>query len=244
MRRLRTGPVGDDGGFTLIELLVAMTLGLILAVSALTILDVTIRRTGEVNQRVDSDQRGRTLMDLVTRDLRSQICQTNDIPPIRQTTKGLVGGHYQESVSFYADMTDGRADGIPDLRTLTFDETNRTLTEDVSRGASTGGTIVYAAPYLHRVIGSNVIRDAGNDVFTYFAFNTPPAGTAPTPSRQLTSPMAVGATDTTIVARIGVRFSMLPTGLTTQTRTSTAFVDDVYVRAADPNDPAPIPTCA
>jgi len=80
-------------------------------------------------------------------------------------------------------------------------------------------------------------------VFSYFAFNSPTDGSAPTPSKQLVPPMAVGSVNSTVVARIAIRFRMLPRNKTTVTSTSTAFADDVYVRAADPNDPAPIPTC-
>jgi hypothetical protein len=46
------------------------------------------------------------------------------------------------------------------------------------------------------------------------------------------------------VAKIGLDFKVIPLGRKTTTPINGVFVDDVFVRESDPNDPAPIPTCA
>jgi prepilin-type N-terminal cleavage/methylation domain-containing protein len=247
MRALRAR-LRDDSGFTLTELLLALAISMIVAAAALTILNVTLKRVGEVDQRVDSTQRGRMLMDTMTRELRSQICMTTDVPPIRETLEQTVGGSYRQSVAFYSDLTDGRTNAVPELRTLTYDDSSRTITEAVSQGRGTPPAVTYDAP-VTRVIGTNVQREvaangAATPIFSYYGFTTATATTPATPTLALPNAMANGGANVKMVARVAVRFRMLPTGRKNATRTSTVFADDVYVRAADPNDPAPIPTCA
>jgi type II secretion system protein J len=73
MRPRRIAPRSEDG-FTLVELLVALLIGTVVLMGAFTVLDSTASVTGTVARRVDSLQRGRTALDLMTRDLRSQVC--------------------------------------------------------------------------------------------------------------------------------------------------------------------------
>jgi prepilin-type N-terminal cleavage/methylation domain-containing protein len=239
----------SDAGFTLPEILVALTISMIVAGAALTILNVAMKNAGEIEQRVDSTQRGRMLMDTMTRELRSQICMTTDVPPIREATLVTAAGNTVQTVSFYTDLTDGRTNPLaPELRTLTYDANARTITETVQIGNGTPPTVNYSGG-TSRVIGSNVVRDldgAGNPIpiFSYFGFNAATATVPATPTLALPGAMPYGNANTKMVARIAVRFRMVPTARKTPTRTATIFTDDVYVRAADPNDPAPIPTCA
>jgi prepilin-type N-terminal cleavage/methylation domain-containing protein len=242
-----------DAGFTLPEVLVALIISMIVAGASLTILNVTMKNAGEIEQRVDSTQRGRMLMDTMTRELRSQVCMTTDVPPIRQTTGGTSGGNYTQSVSFYADMTDGRANpAAPELRTLAYDANARTITETVQAvqaGSPPPPGVIYGAASSIRIIGSNVVRDtdaAGNPlpIFTYFGFTAATPTDPATPTLALPTAMALNDPNVKMVAKVGVRFRMVPSGRKNATRTATVFSDDVYVRAADPNDPAPIPTCA
>jgi type II secretory pathway pseudopilin PulG len=242
------GRLRDDAGFTVTELLLALAISMIVATAALTILDVTLKRVGEVDQRVDSTQRGRMLMDTMTRELRSQICMTTDVPPIRETLEQTVNGSYRQSVAFYSDLTDGRTNAVPEMRTLTYDDRSRTITEEVRQGTGIPPAVTYGQP-VSRVIGTNVQREIAADgtaipIFSYFGFTTATPTTPATPTLGLPNAMANGGANVKMVSRVALRFRMLPTSRNNATRTSTVFADDVYVRAADPNDPAPIPTCA
>jgi prepilin-type N-terminal cleavage/methylation domain-containing protein len=233
-----------DGGFTVTELLLAMAIGLILTAAGAEILVMTMKRAREVDQRVDTTQRGRLLMDTMTRDLRSQICMTTDVPPIRSSGRGVVGGRYTESVDFYTDLTDGRTNANPELRSLIYDETARTVIEEVR--VATSGTVpnlVYPTTATSsKVIATDVVRDAATPMFRFYAFTAPAAGVVATPTSELTSPLSAANIKT--VAKVGITFRTVPLGGNTTTRITSVFTDDVYVRAADPNDPAPIPTCA
>jgi prepilin-type N-terminal cleavage/methylation domain-containing protein len=234
----------DDRGFTITELLIAMAMGLILSAAGAAVLLTTMHRADDIDHRVDVTQRGRLLMDIVTRDLRSQICMTTDVPPIRSSSRGVVSGRYQESVSFYTDLTDGRSNANPELRTLTYDETARTIVEEVRQASSgTVPNLVYpAAPTVSKVIGSDVIRDGTNPIFRFYGFTAATPTVPATPTLELSSPLA--ASDIKLVAKIGIDFKVLPLGRPATTPVTQVFTDDIYVRAADPNDPAPIPTCA
>jgi prepilin-type N-terminal cleavage/methylation domain-containing protein len=234
----------DDGGFTVTELLIAMVIGLILSAAGMMILVTTMKRADDVDHQVDVTQRGRLLMDVLTRDLRSEICMTTDVPPIRSSTRGVVGGRYQESVAFYTDLTDGRSNADPELRTLTYDETARTITEDVRKPSSgTVPNLVYpAAATTSKVVATDVQRDGTNPIFRFYAFTPPAAGVDATPTLELSSPLS--AANIKLVAKLGIDFKMLPLGRKPTTAITGVFQDDVFVREADPNDPAPIPTCA
>jgi prepilin-type N-terminal cleavage/methylation domain-containing protein len=242
--RLRTAH-RDQGGFTLTELLIAMAIGLILTTAGATILVMTMHRALEVDQRVDVTQRGRLLMDTLTRDLRSQICMTTDVPPIRSTSRGVVGGRYKETVAFYTDLTDGRSNTLPELRTLVYDETARTITEEV-RQAAAGGVVpnlVYpVAATSSRIIATDVVREGTTPIFRFYSFTAPVANKVATPTLELSSPLS--AANVKLVAKVGINFKAVPLNRKTTTRVTGVFTDDIYVRPADPNDPAPIPTCA
>lgn len=235
-----------DAGFTITELLLALVIGLIIATAAFTLLDVTLKRAGEIDQRVETTQGGRTLMDRMTRELRSQVCQSEDVTPVYETTASGASGSYAQSISFYASFTDGRALRYPQLRTLAYDERSRTITESVVNPRSDGSYTGF--PGTARVIAGHVLRPAvggiPQPIFTYFGFTTstdpdnPPAPTIPLPVA-----MARGSANARKVAKIGVRFSIAPSASQQSGRTTTTLQDDVFVRAADPNDSAPTPTC-
>src|SRR4051812_36170964 len=99
----------SEDGFTIVELLTAMVIGIVVLFAALTVLDTSISVTGRVTSRVDALQRGRTAMDLMIRDLRSQVCVgilTNASTGATGTDDSLIGGS-DTSVDFYTDLGDG-----------------------------------------------------------------------------------------------------------------------------------------
>ena len=82
LRQLRS----DERGFTLPELLIAMAIGLIVLLAAFMLLDraVSARPGRRPPGRL---QRGRLAMELITRQLRSQVCLGDATEPI------TAGGH-------------------------------------------------------------------------------------------------------------------------------------------------------
>ena len=93
--------LSSERGMTLPEVLVTMVIALVLSLATFALVDVTIRRTGEISQRVDGVQRGRVAMDLMTRQLRSQVCLGPNAPSSRSIVAGTA-----TSVTFYVEMGD------------------------------------------------------------------------------------------------------------------------------------------
>jgi hypothetical protein len=148
-------------------------------------------------------------------------------------------------VAFYTDLTDGRNNSLPELRTLIYDETARTITEEV-RQANAGGVVpnlVYPVnATTSRMIARDVVREGTTPIFRFYAFTSPNPLTPATPTLELSSPLS--AANVKLVAKVGINFKAVPLNRKTTTRVNGVFTDDIFVRPADPNDPAPIPTCA
>jgi prepilin-type N-terminal cleavage/methylation domain-containing protein len=238
MRRLAS-LARRDGGFTLPEMLTAMAIAMFISLAAFALIGFTMTRAAEVQGRVEASQKGRMAMDIITRQLRSQVCLSSTVPPIAAADAN--------TVSFYVDMSNGTlSNPPPELHRLTYDPGTRSLTESTFRDKDPGTGITYwSTPDRTRTLLENAVpyrapnATADTPIFRYYAFN---AATPPRPDLALPAPL--NSTDLGRVARIEVSFRALPPGARTNVRSSLLMQDQVYVRAADPNDPAPTPTCA
>lgn len=231
----------SEQGFTLPELLVAMGVAMVISLATFTLIEVTMRRAGDVAGRVEASQKGRAAMDYMTRQLRSQVCLTSAIPP-------MVAGTSNEA-RFYVDLSDGSTAAPPELHRITYDPATWRLTERSYVGSGVSPNIVFPAiPTRTKVLAEDVVpyRPAGAPadlpVFRYYAYNL---ATPPRPALGLSVPLSTN--DLARVARVEMVFRKLtpqPKKSTYKKRGSIVLHDEVYVRAADPNDPAPTPTCA
>lgn len=233
MKRLRAH-LSRQGGFTVIELLMAISIGTIVLTAALTVLDRSMVMSQQVVDRSDALQRGRLTMELLTRELRSQVCLGTATEPI---TEGK-----QYSVAFYADMTDGSDNNKVEKRRLSYDATSKKFSEE--RWTPTGAypDLVYAsAPTVTRVIGSPAkpIKDGTVDraMFRYWAFK---AGT--TTGELVEIPLAntssvLATADVARVVMIQVGFVSQTTRTTPKDTEATTLDNQVYVRSADPMQP-------
>jgi prepilin-type N-terminal cleavage/methylation domain-containing protein len=234
----------SEAGFTLVELLVAMVIGGIVLIASLTVLDASVSLTTKVNSRVDALQRGRAAMDLVVRDLRSQVCVgilTNASTNATSTEDSLIAGS-STSVDFYADLGDGTAAQPPTRRTLTFDPNARTITEKVYKPTGNVGAYVFpstASPTSTRILLTDVVQDGTTPVFGFYAYDT---ATPRTPSVLLASPLS--ATDEQRTVKIAIAFKALRTGGTASSPGAASLQDDVFRRNVDPNDTDSGPECS
>jgi prepilin-type N-terminal cleavage/methylation domain-containing protein len=252
MTRLRR-----EDGFTLPELLIALSMSLIVALAAFALIETVMKRTGEVDARVDATQHGRATMDTVTRLLRSQVCLDSTTPAMatRPPTDVTDGS----DAVFYADLTGDTPAALaikpgPDLHKLTYSvlpgQVSGQITDTVYasswvKSGSVPVAAVASAPTSTRVIATDVIPNGNLPIFTYYGYNSndPPAATsllgdATYPGRALT------VVELGLVSRIDVNFIALPTHGAVDARGQVPMQDEVYVRAADPNATAPTPTCA
>jgi hypothetical protein len=174
-------------------------------------------------------------MDIITRQLRSQVCYSATVP-------ALVSGT-DDVIKFHADLSDGST--AIQQREIAFDPTARTITERVWPGQ--GSPLSFPTRTVNRLLVDQVARRIPADptpIFRYYAYST---ADPPRPDVLLTTPLS--ATDLARVAKIEVGFVALPPGERmpangTLPAGASALQNEIYVRVADPNDPAPTPTCA
>jgi prepilin-type N-terminal cleavage/methylation domain-containing protein len=236
-RRLRS-----EGGFTLPELLTTMWIAGVIMLAAFALVDFVMKRTAEAEQRVEATQRGRTGMDMITRQLRSQVCLTAATPPIVDGTA--------DSITFYTDLGNSTASSLPEKHTLTFNAAAGTMTETVQKPNATNPVTWKAATTKTMIAG--IARDktsAGLDipVFQYRGFDntTTPVQIS---STNLAVPLLANANNGN-VAMVKITFRSVARR-TPRSEVSFAIADDVYSRVINPNPPdeapanyTPTPSC-
>lgn len=196
-------------GFTLIEVLITVTISLVIFTAAMALLGVAFRSSYGVVQRTDAMQRGRLVLDQVTRELRSQVCIGASLPIQANATS--------TSITFYADLSDGSV--APKRHTLTLDTANHRITDAVD-----GGT--------PRLLLERAYEAPGIPFLTYWAYPVGQVGVR-RPSEQL--PVPLSAANAARVARIDIGYLVQPLG-TNATDRGTTLQDRVAVRLAEPND--------
>jgi prepilin-type N-terminal cleavage/methylation domain-containing protein len=244
-----------EDGMTLPEVLVAMVVALVVSLAAFGLVDVVMHRTGTTTNRIAAVQQGRSAMDTITREVRSQVCVLRDSTdktgnkPTMIEPRAIYGAT-ATSIAFFVDLSDGSK--APDLRTLSF-ENNQLVERDyvgklTSSPTSTAtATYSYAGypdtPTRRTVLADNVAQgDFGTGTyFQYFSYDSakPPQPTVPVPGGTgLTADQLSG------IAKISVSFKSLAGRKTKATDLGTVlFTDDVYVRSVDPNSTTPKPEC-
>ena len=226
----------SQAGVTLVELLAALSIGMITLLAVFAVLDTSVKQSSGVAGRVNATQRARLAMDTITRQVRSQIC-------INSTTPAIISGT-ADSVKFHADLTDGARP--VEQREIVFNATAGTLTENTWTGVVTAGVTTWPAMTRTRLMLDEVTRrpipplPAPQDqaFFHYYAYSV---ADPPRPTILLTPPLS--ATDRARVAKVELGFTTLPPRARPTSAASVTLQNEVYVRVADPNDPAPTPTC-
>jgi prepilin-type N-terminal cleavage/methylation domain-containing protein len=228
MRRPR---LSDERGFSLPELLVAMVIGMVVLLAAFMVLDRSFTASGQIADRTEALQRGRIAMNLITRQLRSQVCVGATAPIVSGTPT---------SVSFYADLSDGTTP--IKQRTLTFNPATDTITESVVTGTGIYPELSFTSPPRTVPLLTKVeqIMDGttARAIFRYYGY------VSGTTTGQLES---LGATLTTAnlrrVALIKIGFRAFADRRLTEDKNSAVLEDDVYVRVASPTAPQDGPAC-
>jgi prepilin-type N-terminal cleavage/methylation domain-containing protein len=244
-----------EDGFTLTELLVASVIGTIVIMAAYMVLDRSIVLSSEVSDRADALQRGRLTLELMTRELRSQVCLGSATEPI---TEGK-----PNTASFYVDTGDGSTN--VQQRRLSYQATATTLggvavpagslTEERYDGAGTYPDLTYSnypsAPNQVRIIGRSLRpvkkKVAGvfvdQPVFSYWAWDDAP-GADTGSMEQLTTPLSTTDVSRTVMVRM--QFVSIPekkVATNVHDQDTVELTGDAYVRTADPSQPKEGPRC-
>jgi prepilin-type N-terminal cleavage/methylation domain-containing protein len=237
-----------EDGFTLPELLVTLAIAMIVSLATFALVEVVMRRSGEVGARVETTQRARTAMDQITRQLRSQVCAwRNDVNPAWANARSIESAT-PTSVVFFTDLSDETGTAGAERHELTVEDD--AIVEKVTAGQrgnpdtakvtySYGGATTITRPVLTDVtLLENPAAPGTTALFRYFKFN---AANPPQPATEIAPGRALTAAEVQQIAKIAVTYRVRPqngsaTGATT-------LQNEVYVRTADPNAPTPKPTC-
>ena len=141
MSRLRS-----QAGFTLPELIVAMAIGMATVLAVYAILDTSIKQSNNIAGRVNATQRGRIAMDVITRQLRSQVCYSATVPAVVSGT--------DDAVKFHVDLSDGSK--AIEQHEIVFNPTAGTLVEKVWPGQ--GSPLTFPTQTVNRQITDSVAR--------------------------------------------------------------------------------------
>jgi type II secretory pathway pseudopilin PulG len=228
VQRLRAR-LRSERGFTVIEMVVAASIGVLVLLVLLNLLDATQKATSRVTTRVDGTQRGRVAMEQITQRLRSQVCLGTTVPVIDGQTS---------SVTFYGNLGN-TTDFQPEKRRIFV--TGGDLHEEVTEGVGTYPNRTFTSTPKDRILlkGMEPAKAGPNDLpytsgsdlpyFRYYAYN---AVTPPSASVEVKPPFA--AADPARIVKIVVSFK---SSTTAEDRVDTSFVDGVTSRIANPNNP-------
>jgi type II secretory pathway pseudopilin PulG len=230
MTRLRS----DSRGFSLVELIWAMALGMIILLAAFTIMERAFKANKEVSDREDALQRGRVALELMTRQLRSQVCLQTTTPSVP-----VVDGQDQ-TITFYTFLGDptGTGSQLPEKHTLAYvpqvGTTPPKITETDQPVTQLSPTLTFGTATTKTLISNVTLPN--NKLFTYY----PGDATAGISSTALTTPLST--TDRARVVDIAVSFKVLPTKITdTANKQATTFSDSVFWRGINPEKPTDQP---
>jgi prepilin-type N-terminal cleavage/methylation domain-containing protein len=251
IRRLNT----DERGFTLMEMLVSLAVGSMLLLAIFGALDYSVTANGKVQDRVDSAQRGRAAMELITQQLRSQICLGPGYPaiPVTPSSDG-------SSITFFTDLGgdtgaggSNGSGGAGKLQRRTITYSSGTVYET---DFSVGGTIPTAPTFTlvrsnwvladHLTQAIDPVTSLPIPFFRYFAFTPTPV--LPNKWLNKTAPSyTLADVDKPSVVQVSIAFIANPLrgpGVQgTKNKSLSTFQNDVYVRTSDASDPDHSPQC-
>jgi type II secretory pathway pseudopilin PulG len=224
MSRLR-----DDAGFTLTELLVAMTVGIGVLFALIGLLDTSTRLSASTVDRIETSARARLAMDLLTRQVRSQLCLGTDLPALTAATP--------TSMTFYGSIAPEASPLIVQRRTLTYDAATKRLLQTVWTGAGTRPNVTFDTAPQSTVIAEGIVPDGTDPIFEYYRFQVPAGGGTARPALITTTPL--GTDDLARTVQVG--FNLLALGRRSTTRVQMSST--VYVRTSNPTNPDNSPLC-
>jgi len=242
----------EQDGLTLPELLVTLAIAVVISLASFALIETVMSRAGEIGSRVDTTQRARHAMDLITRQLRSQVCVTSTSP----STNGDPRAIYEAtptSVTFFADLSDeshraGNTFRAPELRRISFEDGKlweRRWT-GVQGGTALNPTYSYSGypntPTRSYLLTDHVATVDGEEetpIFEYFAFN---GATPPKPDFALGTP--VTGVQASQIALVTMSFRTYRAQGEHTDRGFTVLKNTVYARHADSNATDPKPVCS
>jgi type II secretory pathway pseudopilin PulG len=219
----------DEAGFSIVELLVAMTVGLGVLFALLALLDTSTRLSASTVDRVETTSRARLAVDLVTRQVRSQLCLGTDLPALTAATP--------TSMTFYGSLAPEASPLVVQRRTLTYDAATKRLLESVWTGAGTRPNVTFDTAPQTSVIADGIVPNGAKPIFEYYRFQVPAGGGTAVPALITDAPL--DADDLARTVQVGLNFVAVGRAATTRVDMSSK----VYVRTSNPTNPDNSPLC-
>jgi hypothetical protein len=246
MSRLR-----QEAGMTLMELMTAISIGMVVLLGMFALLDGSVRMNTNVMSKTDAMQRGRIALDVLTQELRSQVCLPNLAGPaiVPDVTTA-------NTVVFYSDFSEGDGTVPPTKRKLSYDPATGNVTTAIYRVGDdnvepeSGDFPDAPSQTLLRLENAGLQRDGAVPFLRYYAYQwVEVEGQTPRPEATLELTPPIDANEARRIARIDVSVVANPLG---NDRTKGVdLTDQIMARHSDPNlakwDPAnpslPDPRC-
>jgi len=218
----------DERGFTIIEVLVAMSVGMIVMIGVLNIVDAAGSALGRTQSRVDAQARGRNALEQAVGDLRNAVCVQTGGTLANPTLSSPLVSADRHQVTLYVqalDRTQVNSGTFAAPSKLQLAWSGGTLTESIWPGS--GSPPAFANTAATRTVATGLDERSDRPVFSYFAWlGSPAALTDITPAAggQLT------AAQLPTVTRVDVAFSANPTTPNAPAGTNALFDDSVAFR--------------
>ena len=209
-------------GFTMVEMLAVMLISGIVLTGVANLMQMVMRQTTGIVSRTDASQRGRLVMDQITRELRSQVCLDLGHPSARPALESASAN----SITFFTDLSDGTRP--PVKRQLVYDTANTRIVE-YEYGATTGLGVTPSAfsttPTRTRVLLQNVTPTDSAGLFSFKKYTG--SGRYDTATAPVTPPLT--AADLAAVANITIAMDVRP-GNAKDASVFTRLSDSVLIR--------------
>lgn len=229
----------DEGGFTLIELTVAMSVGIVVLFALYTLVDRALPATARITGRVSAQQRGRTALERMERELRSSVCIRTSQGTGASATylTPFTAPSNNTQVTFYTylptpfDTIANPQTFLPQQRQLTYDPVAGTISETTWTTAGTVPSLTFSNPVTQVVltnVSQKVVAGVTQPVFSYYAYSS--ASSPPQQVFPAGSPATLSATDQARVAELGIAFVVAPATTTSYAGVNASFDDNMTLR--------------
>jgi Tfp pilus assembly protein PilW len=186
---ISTTTIGDDQGFSLIELLVAMLSAVVVTGALFAILNISLRETSLVSDKVQANQLGRTAMTRIIDELHSA-CLSQGFRPIQAESSAnelrFVNAYSTEAVIPNAKEAKVSGTGAFEHQ-IVWSSSAKTLTDYTYKSTSGEGSAVVfpaitsnhanATPTSGVMLAKNVTQSENSakepiPIFQYYKYNT------------------------------------------------------------------------
>jgi prepilin-type N-terminal cleavage/methylation domain-containing protein len=219
----------SERGFTMVEVLAVMLIGGIVMAGVASLMQVAMRQSTGIVSRTDAIQRGRLVMDRMTRELRSQVCLDLGYVSARPALESAD----RNSVTFFTDLSDGTKPVVK--RQITYDAANKKIVEKQYVRSSAAGvtpTTFSTTPTTTTLLENVTSKNSTGDFFSFRKYNGP--GSDATDTVLVSGATPLSSADLAAVARITIAMDVRPSNAKNGA-VFTRLEDSVLVRNLNKN---------